>query len=273
MTPDAAISDPSPDAVNLSDALAPPRRTLLRWLEMLAIFFAVPAFIAVFLDPKQRLRPYFEASGTDTIFAGLRTAAGMVIPLLLVFTLAITIWLAIDRTFQNRRLWNLRAAIRDLPRILLLFAVLAAGLLGVAWLLDAHTDIMTVYRDGEATSAFLRLPRERPWVLVFIAVFYPIFSAYPQEIVSRAFFFHRYRALFPNTASAVTVNAFAFMWLHCPFWSLEAFALTLPGGFLFAWTYLRTRSTLAAGIEHSLYGWWAFFTGLGWFVFTGSIGT
>ena len=48
---------------------------------------------------------------------------------------------------------------------------------------------------------------------------------------------------------------------------MEALLLTLPGGALFAWTYLRTKSTLAAGMEHALYGFWAFFVGLGWFVF------
>jgi hypothetical protein len=42
---------------------------------------------------------------------------------------------------------------------------------------------------------------------------------------------------------------------------------------LFAWTYDRTRSTLAVTIEHAIYGWWVFFTGLGWFVYAGSIGT
>lgn len=251
-----------------------PRYPVLRWLEMLAIFFGVPAFVAVFLDPAQRLRPYFDASGADTVFNGLRTAAGMIIPILLIFSVIVTVLLFRDRTFQSRRLWNFSPAMRDLPRILGLFALLGAGLLGVAWLLATHTDIMTVSdADGTARSAFLRLPRERPWILVFIAVFYPVFSAYPQEILSRAFFFHRYRALFPNTASMIVVNALAFMWLHAPFWSLEAFALTLPGGFLFAYTYFRTKSTLAAGIEHAIYGWWAFFTGLGWFVFTGSIGT
>jgi membrane protease YdiL (CAAX protease family) len=249
-------------------------RPALRWLELLAIFFAVPAFVAVFLDPAQRLRPWFDASGADTIFTALRAAAGMIIPILLIFTVIVTVVLARDKTFDNRRLWNPRALRRDLPRILSLLALAAPALLGAAWLLATRTGIMTVsLPDGTVRSAFLYLPRQYPIFLFVLLPAYTLFSAYPQEILSRAFFFHRYRALFPSTAAAVTVNALAFMWLHCPFWSLEAFALTLPGGFLFAWTYLRTNSALAAGIEHGLYGWWAFLTGLGWFVFTGSIGT
>ena len=241
---------------------------------MFAIFFGVPAFVAVFLDPEQRLRPWFDASGADGVFASLKVALGMIIPILLIFTAIVTIVLARDPSFDKRMLWNAQPAKRDLPRILGLFLVLGAGLLGIAWLLSEYTGILTVtLGDGSTRNAFLRLPRERPWVLVFIAIVYPVFSAYPQEILSRAFFFHRYRALFPNSATLVTLNAVAFMWLHCPFWSIEALALTLPGGFLFAYTYLKTKSALAAGIEHALYGWWAFFTGLGWFVFTGSIGT
>lgn len=250
-----------------------PSWPVLRWIEMISIFFGIPAFVAVFLDPKQRLRPFFDASGADTIFNGMRVAVGMVIPLLLVVTVIAAIVLVRDKSFDNRRLWNWQAFKRDAKRIVGLFVLLGAGLLGVAWLLSEFTGILSIGgADGAGRSAFLYLPRELPWALVFIAIGYPIFSAYPQEILCRAFFFHRYGRLFPNTASLVVVNAVAFMWLHAPFWSLEAFAITLPGGFLFAWTYLRTRSCLAAGVEHGLYGWWAFFTGLGWFVFTGSIG-
>jgi hypothetical protein len=46
--------------------------------------------------------------------------------------------------------------------------------------------------------------------------------------------------------------------------------MTIPAGVLFAWTYLRTRSALASGFEHAIYGIWTFATGLGWFVFTGN---
>ena len=253
---------------------APVPNRALRWAEMLAIFFGIPAFVAVFLDPEQRLRPWFDASGADGVFAGMRAAAGMIIPILLIFAVVVTVVLARDKTFENRVLWHARGMRGDLARMLILFTLAAPLLLGVAWLLAAKTDIMTAtFPDGSTRSAFLYLPQRYPIFLFILLPVYGVFSAYPQEIVSRAFFFHRYLGLFPNTASAVVVNALAFMWLHCPFWSLEAFALTLPGGFLFAWTYLKTKSTLAAGVEHALYGWWAFFTGLGWFVFTGSIGT
>lgn len=36
-------------------------------------------------------------------------------------------------------------------------------------------------------------------------------------------------------------------------------------GVLFAWTYERTRSTLAVSVEHALFGCWMFTVGLGSF--------
>jgi len=40
-------------------------------------------------------------------------------------------------------------------------------------------------------------------------------------------------------------------------------ALTLPSGWLFADTYRRSESLLAASIEHALYGGFLFTVGLG----------
>ena len=46
-----------------------------------------------------------------------------------------------------------------------------------------------------------------------------------------------------------------------------AVVLTLVGGWLFARTYLRTRSLLATAVEHAAYGCLLFTVGLGrWFV-------
>lgn len=250
-----------------------PVAAALRWGEMLGLFFGVPAFVAVLIDPWGWFGPWFEVLGVGAVYDAGQEIARALIPLLLVFTAVVTVVLVRDKTFDNRRLWGWGACRRDLRRILGLFAVGAVVMLAVAWWLDAFTDVLVFpRRDGSWTSSFLRLPREAPWVLVVIGVFYPWLSAYPQEIVYRAFFFHRYGRLFRRGWALFAVNVAAFVWMHIPFWNVEALVLTLPGGVLFAWTYLRTKSTLAAGLEHALYGWWAFFTGLGGFVFVGSIG-
>ncbi|RNC81492.1 MAG: CPBP family intramembrane metalloprotease [Phycisphaera sp.] len=248
-------------------------QTIARWAEMLLIFFATPGFVAMLTDPKERAKPLFESMGLGLMYKIGQEAIAFLIPTLIVIGLIAALFLLRDKAFENRRLWNARAARRDMPRILGIFVAGALAMLGAAWALATYTDIMSFTTgDGRTISAFLRLPREAPIILIFIAIGYPWFSCYPQEITHRAYFFHRYEPLM-STPWLIATNTLAFGWLHAPFWSIEALALTLPGGLLFAWTYHRTQSTLAVTIEHALYGWWAFFTGLGWFVFAGSIGT
>ncbi|NRA59051.1 MAG: CPBP family intramembrane metalloprotease, partial [Phycisphaerales bacterium] len=187
---------------------------------------------------------------------------------------ALALWLVFDRTYPTRQLWNWAGFKKDFRRIFGLFVLNAVAMISAAYLLSITTDIMTIRGfDGEPTDAFLRLPREAPIILLFIAIGYPWLSAYPQEITHRAFFFHRYRRIVPDIRVLFVLNVLAFTWLHAPFWHWMAFATTLPGGVFFAWTYLRTKSTLAAGMEHAIYGWWLFFTGMGWFVFAGSVGS
>lgn len=247
-------------------------RKSARWVEMLLIFFGLPAFVALLTDPQERARPAFEALRVGTLYSIGQQSIRFLFPVLIVVALLAMSVLLKDPTFENRQLWNRRAMKRDLPRMLAIFVPLALLMLVGAWLLATYTQAMSfVGRDGVMGSAFLRLPREAPVVLVLIAIGYPWASCYPQEVTHRAYFFHRYAPLMP-LPWLIALNTLAFAWLHAPFWSLEALALTAPGGLLFAWTYHRTRSTLGVTIEHALYGWWAFFTGLGWFVFTGSIG-
>ena len=239
---------------------------------MLFIFFVLPALVALVTDPQERVRPLTRQFGFEDLYDLAQGGIRFLFPVLISIGLIAAIFLILDKTFDNRRLWGWRETKPDLRRVLLLFVGLGLALFVFGFLLDRYTGIFRFRgMEGEELSAFLRLPREAPLVLLLIAIGYPWLSAYPQEITHRAFFFHRYSCILPG-AWMIAVNAVAFMWLHAPFWSPEALMLTLPGGVLFAITYQKTKSTLAATIEHALYGWWAFFTGFGWFVFTGSIG-
>jgi len=53
------------------------------------------------------------------------------------------------------------------------------------------------------------------WVLIFIL--YPLFSVYPQELLYRTFFFHRYRPLFGGGWGMVIASALAFGFVHIIF--------------------------------------------------------
>ena len=115
------------------------------------------------------------------------------------------------------------------------------------------------------------LARHEPFFLLIILVLYPVFSVYPQELIYRTWFFHRYAPLFRGQRMMIGVNALLFGYMHIIFHNPVAVILTLAGGVLFAKTYLKSGSTLLVSIEHSLYGGLIFTTGLGHHFFFGGI--
>lgn len=118
---------------------------------------------------------------------------------------------------------------------------------------------------------FLALLLSNPWLWLAVILFYPLFSAFVQEILFRNFFFHRYAKLFKKRPlSLITANALVFAYVHIVFENWLAVVLTFFGGFLFAHTYLKSRSTLLSAIEHSLYGDLLYILGLGYYFYHGT---
>jgi len=81
---------------------------------------------------------------------------------------------------------------------------------------------------------------------------YPALSVLPQRVVYRVFFSHRYRPLFPSPRARVIGSAALFAFTHVVFGNWVAPARTAAGGLLFAATYERSGSALAAAAEHAL---------------------
>ena len=182
--------------------------------------------------------------------------ARLIVPTLLVTGGICFLLLWRDPEFDRRRLWNarhLRAGVLRQMRIFLPGALLV----GVA---------VAVWRP-ELLFGFPR--REPRWWLV-VMVLYPLLSVYPQEILFRTFFFHRYRSLM-GTEGLVWTSAAVFGLAHLFFGNWVAPALTAIGGYLFARTYARSGSTLQAVVEHGLWGDFLFTIGLGWYFWGGSI--
>ena len=178
-----------------------------------------------------------------------------VIPVLLVVTGLIGLNLSRDRYFDRRVLRAFQGVRREGPRILATFAAGAALLaLGVALL---------------TPERLFDLPRERFGLWAAVMVFYPLLSVLPQEVLYRAFFFHRYRPLFGNRRLTVIASALAFGFVHVVYGAWISVGLTTVGGLLFGYTYLKTRSVLVVGIEHALYGCFLFTIGLGRFFYHG----
>lgn len=160
--------------------------------------------------------------------------------------------------FNRRRLWN---AARFGPRLrgaLVPFALAAPVLVALALALE----------PGRPFS----LVTGRPLLWLTVALLYPVLSVYPQGIVFRVFFRHRYRELFPGRRARIAASALAFAFAHVVFENWVAPGLTFAGGLLFAATYERTGSSLVAAVQHALFGVFVFSVGLGQYFYRGLIG-
>ncbi|MBK7404512.1 MAG: CPBP family intramembrane metalloprotease [Phycisphaerales bacterium] len=115
------------------------------------------------------------------------------------------------------------------------------------------------------------LPRENRSLWLQIMIGYPILSVYPQEVIFRAFFFRRYQPLFGRGWGMVAASAVMFAFVHIVFGNPIAIPMTLIGGVMFASTYSRSRSLLAASVEHALYGCLVFTVGLGSYFYSGAL--
>ena len=158
--------------------------------------------------------------------------------------------------FDRKLLRNAHALAGAASHVLLVFFVVAVVVGAAVYFLAPHLLFNFVKR----APAF--------WALVM--VLYPLLSVYPQGIIYRAFFFERYRVLFPNSLLLIVASAFAFSFAHIIFRNPIALSFTLVGGLLFAWRYSITGSLFTSSFEHALYGCWMFTIGLGQYFYKGA---
>ncbi len=230
--PEPPINSPVTDAQHPLPPSSSARRARLA-IEFLAIYFGAP-----------------------TLFFTLGLSGSLLIPALILSSLFCLAILLRDNRFDRRTLLNPRQLRQRLPAITLRFA-LAAVLITVALLLFEP-------------DRFLEFPRRRTGLWLLIMFGYPLVSVYPQEIIFRAFLFHRYAPIFSTPLLAISASATAFGYGHIIFDNTLAIVLTLVGGVLFALTYHRSRSLLAASLEHALYGMLIFTIGLGTYFYAGA---
>lgn len=183
---------------------------------------------------------------------------GSPIPVLIL--LAGGAWLFLRRQpgFDRVDLWRPSALRAELPSILRWSAVIAAGMIVAVAIWDP--------------GRLFELPRTEPRIWVTVALLYPLLSVYPQELVFRAFLMHRYAPAFGSGAGIVAASATAFGFAHIIFGTVLSVVLTVVAGWMFAWRYRRSRSLLAASVEHAAYGVLAFTIGLGDLFYHGARG-
>lgn len=242
-------SPPAPDrpriAVQVPDlahwwqeaALVPPRlRRLYLGVELCALYLGLPLLL----------------------YTQRHALEGWIMPILLLLAGGCTALLWTDGSFKRKQLWNREAFRRHVRRTL-------------AWFVPGAVLVGTAFAVLRPDLLWL-LPQSQTGVWLMIMITYPVFSVYPQEIVFRAFFFHRYHPLFPTIRTKVLASGVAFGLAHIVFANWTAPLMTTVMGVLFGVTYARTGSTLQASLEHGIWGWFAFTVGLGWYVFSGAIG-
>tara|TARA_B110000046_G_scaffold186037_1_gene231686 strand:- start:7736 stop:8362 length:627 start_codon:yes stop_codon:yes gene_type:complete len=122
------------------------------------------------------------------------------------------------------------------------------------------TSLFVWFTDAKNLFTVM-LNKPKLWVLILL--FYSFFSVYPQELLYRTFFFQRYEELFKNKKLFILINALLFSLAHLFFKNTLVLLLTFIGGFLFAITFKKTKSTVLVSIEHSFYGCWLFTIGMG----------
>lgn len=176
----------------------------------------------------------------------------------------------------------------------MLFAITAAGLglLVTTPGFDARDLLRNATRiDGRLVGAFLlataavsfaivtwthpdalfALPRQRPRMMLMIALLYPVISALPQELVFRALFFRRYAPILPAGRAALLLNAGVFSFAHLMYWSWTVTALTFAAGLVFAHAYEVRRNFPMAVVLHALAGVVLFAFGMGAYFYSGNV--
>ena len=108
-----------------------------------------------------------------------------------------------------------------------------------------------------------------PYMLIAIAILYPLLLVVPQELIYRVLFFERYGNLFKNQSHAVFVNAVLFSFAHLMYWHIVVWLATFIGSFIFSYAYLKPRGFVQTCALHSLAGVAIFASGLGWLFFSG----
>lgn len=191
---------------------------------------------------------------------GVWVTPGWWIPVL--WALAVAAWLALlwQKKVRPSGFWSpidWKGGRLERRRILTRFLVLSLGLVGFVAL--------------HSPERLFSFPREEPLVWAAVMVLYPLLSVYPQELLYRRYFFHRYERLFVSDTWLVLGSAVLFGWMHLLFRNWVALAATMIGGWIFADTYRRTGSLRLTCVEHALYGNVIFTIGLGDYFYHGGV--
>lgn len=125
------------------------------------------------------------------------------------------------------------------------------------------TLIIFLVTQAFIPEALFFLPINNPLLWAMIMIFYPLWSAFTQELIYRPFFFFRYESVFGNKNILAIVNGMLFGFLHFIFGNWIAVVGAAIVGTIWAFSYQRHKSLLAVAIEHAFIGNMLYTIGLG----------
>lgn len=197
----------------------------LYWAEFILLFFGVPLFL---LLESNIIHP-----------------SSILLPALV----GLIIYFRKQKDFQLRDLIRLNIDKKTWLSNLLIVLLTGIGLLLIVLILEPEN--------------LFNLPRKNPVIWIAMFFFYPIFSAYGQEIVFRKFLFMRYQTIFLSKWMMIMASGITFSFAHIFYFNPLAMILSFLGGIYLALVYSKTGSVLFATILHGIMGFLLFTIGLG----------
>lgn len=123
--------------------------------------------------------------------------------------------------------------------------------------------LLLVFTWGFYSDNLFNLPKQNPLIFIMLSFFYPLFSAWGQEILYRTFLYRRYKNIFTSQKAFILASAVSFSFLHIVYYHWLSMLLTFIAGAYLAYVYTLTKSVLFSAFLHSLLGLIVFGVGLG----------
>ena len=201
------------------------RKKIFVWMEFVLLFFGIPLLI------------YFDKD--------------FIHPSMIILPVLLFIFFVLRRTsnFQWRELFRWEISRPTLVKNGLILLVCTLLTLSYVYIFEREN--------------LFNLPRINPWIYVAMCLFYPVFSAFGQEIIYRTFLYKRYSSIFPRGWHFVIASGITFSFLHVVYYDQVSMILTFIGGLYFARVYQLTRSVLYTSVLHGLFGIMIFGVGMG----------
>lgn len=110
---------------------------------------------------------------------------------------------------------------------------------------------------------WLQFPMAKTDKYLLSLLLYPLLSVIPQELLYRAFYYHRYSQLFTNRNLLLVTNSFAFGFSHIIYGNWVAPVGAFLISFIFSIVYLKSKSLPIVCLVHYVYGIMIFTIGFG----------